>query len=238
MLRFLTKAMPTVALSRISSCSASARSMRSSRSCWRVMSSKSHVGALPFGDVLAQPDVALRRLARRDRPAGDAAPEARAVLAAHPGLARMHLAAIELGVGLGHLLVFRLGEIDVARRRADGAARRVAEHLLDAAVTAHRAAIARELDADHDVVEERLLLGEHALQLLLGLALFGDVFDDPDGAFMRLARIDGAAIGPVPEGAAVLAPAQLHAARGLAARERLVDFAALLVACTPGGEAG
>src|SRR2546421_617227 len=141
MLRFLTKAMPTVALSRISSCSASARSMRSSASCWRVMSSKSHtepsegstacsprtliehrvllaqqpmqslVGALPFGDVLAQPDVALRRLARRDRPAGDAAPEARAVLAAHPGLARMHLAAIELGVGFGHLLVFRLGEI-------------------------------------------------------------------------------------------------------------------------------
>src|SRR5438094_473067 len=162
------------------------------------------VGALPFGDVLAQPDVALRRLARRDRPAGDAAPEARAVLAAHPGLARVHLAAIELGVGLGHLLVFRVGEIDVARRRADRAARRVSEHLLEAAVTAHRAAIARELDADPHRVAGRLVLGAHPLQLLLGLALFGDVFDDPDGAFMRLARIDRAAIGPVPEGAAVL----------------------------------
>src|SRR5207248_3091283 len=41
-------------------------------------------------------------------------------------------------------------------------------------------------------------------------------------------RIDRAAVGAVPEGAAILAPPQLDAPRGLTAREQLVHRAALL----------
>ena len=186
------------------------------------------VGALALGDVLEQPDVALGAVARLHRPAADAAPEARAVLAAHPGLARVRAALVELVVVARHLLVFGVGEVDVARQRADRRAGRIAEHLLEAAVAAHRLARARELDADDDVVEERLLLGEHALQLVGCFAFFGDVLDDPHRALVRLLRVDRPAVGAVPESAAVLAPAQLDPARGLAAREHVVHRAALL----------
>src|SRR5262249_8658651 len=120
-----------------------------------------------------------------------------------------------------------------ARRRAHGSAGRIAKHLLIAPVAAHGLAIARELDGDDDGVEKRLLLGEHALQFLGRLALLGDVFDDPHRSLLRLLRIDGAAVGPIPERAAVLAAAQLDAAGSLAARERLIDGSALLEGGVP-----
>ena len=185
------------------------------------------IGAPALGDVLEQPDVAARGLARLHRAAGDPAPEAGAVLPAHPLLPGVHLAFVDRGVSLQHRLVFGVGEVHVARGRADRRAGRVAEHFLEAPVAAHGAPLAGELDAHHDVVEQRLLLGEHALQLLLAAALLGDVLYDPHRALVRVLRIDRAAVGAVPEGAAVTALAQLDPARGLAARERLVDHAAL-----------
>src|SRR5204863_3627637 len=134
-----------------------------------------------------------------------------------------------VGIDRGDAVVFLLHEIEIARRRTHRGARRIAEHFLEAAIAAHGLPVTRELDANDDVVQQRLLLGEHALQLFLRLALLGDVLDDPDRPSVRLARIDRAAIGTIPEGAAVLAPAQLHAPRRLAAHQRLVDAAALLV---------
>src|SRR5438270_355072 len=99
-------------------------------------------------------------------------------------------------------LVFGVALEHEARRALERLAGRVTEDLLEATVAAHGPAIARELDADDDVVEERLLLRQHALQFLLSFALLRDVLDDPHRAPVRLARLDRAAVGPVPEGAA------------------------------------
>src|SRR5258706_546803 len=121
-----------------------------------------------------------------------------------------------------------VGEVDLAPGRSERGAGGEAEHLLEAPVAAQDLPLAAEGDADHDVVEQRLLLGEHALQLLFRTALLGPVLDDPHRALERVVRVDRSAVGARPEGAAVLAPAQLDAARGLAARERLVALHRLL----------
>jgi hypothetical protein len=137
-------------------------------------------------------------------------------------LARVHQPLVELLVHPAGEAVLLVGEVEVAARRAGRLARRVAEYLLVAAVAAHRLALAAELDGDGDVVDQRLLLGQHALQFLLGAALVGDVLDGPHRAALRVAGVDRAPVGAVPERAAVLAPAQADAPRRLAARERRV----------------
>src|SRR5207302_7696597 len=165
------------------------------------------------------PHLPLRRIARLDRAAGDAAPETRAVLAAQPLLARVGAPLVELLVDLAAPLELLLGEVQFARRAADRGAGGEAKQLFEAAVAAHSLAIAGERDADHHVVEQRLLLGEHPLQLLLGAPLLGDVLDDPHRAAVRVLGIDRAPVGARPEAAAVLAATQFDAARGLTARQ-------------------
>ena len=177
------------------------------------------VGLVRMRDVLEQPDLALGRIARLDRAAGDAAPESRAVLAAQPLLARVGVPLVELLVDLVAPLELLLGEVQLARRAADRGAGGEAEQLFEAAVAAHSLAIAGERDADHHVVEQRLLLGEHPLQLVLGAPLLGDVLDDPHRAAVRVPGVDRAPVGARPEAAAVLAATQFDAARGLAARQ-------------------
>ena len=177
------------------------------------------LGGALLRDVGEQPDVAALGPAGLHRAPADAAPEARAVLAAQVLLARVRHAAVEVLVDLPDLAELLLGEVVVARRAADDLARRVAEQLLVAPVAAHRLALAAEGDADRDVVDQRLLLGQHALQLLLGVALLGDVLHRPYRAALRVLRVDRAAVDARPEHGAVLAPALLDAPRGAAARE-------------------
>src|SRR5262249_39618206 len=123
------------------------------------------------------------------------------------------------------------------RALPDELARSGADHLLEEAVAALDIARAHEGDADRGVVEDQLLLAERALHALLALVLLahqppevllraaplGDVLHDRHRAAVRVERIHRAALDAAPERGAVLAPAQLDAARGLAARQSLVD---------------
>src|SRR6185295_185961 len=177
------------------------------------------LGGALLRDVGEQPDVAAVRLAGLHGAAAHAAPEARAVLAAQVLLARVRNAAVELRIEGPDLSVFLVGEVVVARRAPHHLARPIAEQLLVAPVAAHGLAVAGERDADRDVVDQRLLLGQHALQLLLGVVLLGDVLHRPHRAALRVERVDRAAVGAVHERAAVLAQAQPDATGGNAARE-------------------
>src|SRR5690606_22827125 len=107
------------------------------------------VGPLSFGDVLEEPDVALGGIAGLDRPSADPAPEPRAILPAHPGLARMGAPAVELGIDAAGPLPFVVGKETLARGDAHHGAGRVAEHLLEAAIAAHGPPVTGNLDPDH-----------------------------------------------------------------------------------------
>src|SRR5690606_10967532 len=184
---------------------------------------------LSFGDVLEEPDVALAGIAGLDRPSADPAPDPRAILPAHPGLARMGAPAVELGIDAAGPLPFVVGKETLARGDAHHGAGRVAEHLLEAAIAAHGPPVTGNLDPDHHIVQQRLLLREQALHLLLGAALLGDVLHDPHRPLVRIVGVDRAAVGVAPEDAAVLSPPALHAPRRRAAREGVVVGLRLLV---------
>ena len=176
------------------------------------------VGALPLGDVLEQPDVALGDVAGLQRPAGAPAPEARAVLPLHPLVEGGRLAGLQFGDVAPHFLELLVGEVVLARRGAVGLARDIAEQLLEAPVAAHDLALAQERDADHHVVGDRLVLGKHALQFLLGALLLRDVLQQPHRSSHRIGGIHRAAGGALPEHGAVAAPGEHVVAVALAAR--------------------
>ena len=195
------------------------------------------VGLALGGDVLEAPDPLLLGLTQVGAPAARAAAEGRAVAPLEAPFAVVRLAGQGVVVGERHrLLPVRLrGEQD-RRALADQLAGPRADHLLEEAVAALDRAGPYECDAHGSVVEDQLLLVERALdalldcaldalQILLGAALLGDVLHHPYRALVRVPGVDRAAGDARPDGAAVLAPALLHAARDLAARERLVGGA-------------
>jgi hypothetical protein len=143
--------MPTVALSRISCCSASARRMSSLARRATVMSSNSHTAPRA-----GSPGCSARPDRRHQNP--------------EPSWRRSHCSRVCVPPRSSSTVVRRrvlellVREVDLARRDAVRAARLVAEDLLEAPVAALHLALARDGDAHHDVVEQRLLLRDEPLQ--------------------------------------------------------------------------
>src|SRR5205085_1865883 len=96
--------------------------------------------------------------------------------------------------------------VDSLGALADELARPVAEHLLEAPVTALVGAVPDEGDADRGVVEDQLLLGERALHALVGLALGRDVLEAPDPFLELVGGIDAPAARAAAKGRAVAPP--------------------------------
>src|SRR5207248_10296996 len=141
-----------------------------------------------------------------DAPAGRAAAEGRAVAAreAPLGVVRAARRGGEIGERTGALPVVAIGEQDL-RALADELAGARADHLLEVAVAALVGAVPDEGDAHRGVVEDQLLLGERALDVLLGFVLARDVLEEPHRALRRVARLQRAAADRAPDEAAVLA---------------------------------
>src|SRR3954470_23987415 len=140
--------------------------------------------------VLEAPDPLLDLVAEVDAPAARSAAEDRAVAAleAPLGVVRRAGRRGEEGERSGALPVVAIGEEH--RRAFTHQLRRAgADHLFEMAVAALDDAIAHECDADGRVVEDQLLLGERALNALLGFALLRDVFPQPDRTLRGVARL-------------------------------------------------
>src|SRR5882672_9452654 len=138
------------------------------------------VGLALCGDVLEAPDPFLHLIADVDAPAARAAAVGLAVAALEApfGIVRGARRGGEIGKRTGALPVLAIGEQDLGAL-ANQLARAGAHHLLEIAVAALDDAVPDEGDADGRVVENQLLLGERALDALLGFVLAGDVLDDP-----------------------------------------------------------
>ena len=87
----------------------------------------------------------------------------------------------EIGERTGALPVVAIGEQDL-RALADELAGARADHLLEVAVAALDGTVPDEGDADGGVIEDQLLLGERALDALLGFVLARDVLEEPHRA--------------------------------------------------------
>src|SRR5205085_6758693 len=174
--------------------------------------------------VLEAPDPFLDLVADIDAPAARAVAEVRAVAALEAPLRVVGLTGRGRHVGerAGAQPVVALGEDDLGAL-ADELARPGAHHLLEEAVAALDRAVAHEGDADRRVVEDELLLGERALDLLLRLVLARDVLEQPHRALRRIARLHGAAADRAPDETAVLLHMLTAQLLRLAAPDRLVD---------------
>jgi hypothetical protein len=66
----------------------------------------------------------------------------------------------------------------------------MAEHFLKPAVAPFDDPAAREHDSDECLLEDAFMLAQEAFLFGLGAALFGNVFDDPDGPIPGVSCID------------------------------------------------
>ena len=202
--------MPTVALSRISSCSASARCTRKSASRSAVTSSKLQIHSCSSSPTsMRRPRVRQRKVVpsrRLKRHSASCVPPGAVVVI---GERRRRAAS-------------RPRRRTAPTRLADQLAGTGADHLLEEAVAALDDAVAHEGDADRGVVEDQLLLGERALDALLGLVLLRDVLEEPHRALRRVARLHRAAGDRAPDEAAVLAHVLAAQLLRLAAPHRVV----------------
>ena len=182
--------MPTVALSRISSCSASARCTRKSASRSAVTSSKLQIHSCSSSPTsMRRPRVRQRKIEpsrRLKRHSASWVP---------PG------EVVEVGERAGALPVVLVGEEHATSSRRP--ARPGPAPTISSRKRLQRwmMRFAHEGDADRGVVEDQLLLGERALDALLGLVLLRDVLEEPHRALRRVARLHRAARERAPDGA-------------------------------------
>ena len=122
----------------------------------------------------------------------------------------------------------RLAPVEHARRLVQQLSLRVAEDLLEAAVAAQDPAILEEGDADHRVLEQRVLLAHQPLHRLVGAPPLRDVLEHPDVALVGLTGFHRTPGEATPEARAVGTPqpllARVHAPGvelGVAARSAL-----------------
>ena len=106
------------------------------------------------------------------------APESRTILSAQPLLACERNAVIQFRIRARTSLELLVGEVGHPHRHRKTLTRSKTKELFEAPIAAHQGAIAHEGDPDDDIVQQRLLLGEQALDILVRTPLLGDVLSD------------------------------------------------------------
>lgn len=122
-------------------------------------------GELAFGNVLENPDAVLRRTVAIQCASRYLTPEDLAIGAAHHALVGIGVMRGQVAVALAADTLVRLARgIEHEDIMPAQAARRIAEHFLEATISAHDHAIPRVADANEGLVENDLQLGQRLAQ--------------------------------------------------------------------------
>ena len=156
--------------------------------------------------VVDQPHGTAMRMRQVERPAGQARPEAAAILAHQLVFRHVHPAGREIARRLAACRLPR-GHVRIQglHRQAVDLAGSIAEQLFHLAVGAQIVAALHHRDAQHGAVEDGLVFQQRIAQGFFGALRFRAVLDDPDGAGGGIVRIDDIGDQLRPQGRAVAA---------------------------------